>query len=124
MRGARSRASRLVVAGLLCLGVAAGVDALRHEPKPARAPRNAPPPHVVAQLRAAGVSGILTYSDERCRLHAVRLPGLEPVSAPAVESCKPHISSGGIAALEGDVTRTSPGCGSFGAPDGSCRCRG
>ena len=80
------------------------MDALRHEPKAASAPRaHAPPRHIVAQLRAAGVSGIITYSDKRCRLHAVRLPRLEPARAPAVESCKLHAPTGGITAWQGDV---------------------
>jgi hypothetical protein len=104
MSASRRSATWLVVAGLVCLGVAAGVDALRGERKAASAPRpKAAPPAVVAQLRAAGVRGILTYSDECCRLHAVRLPGLEPARAPAVESCESHIGTGGITAWEGDV---------------------
>jgi hypothetical protein len=104
MSATRRNPTWVVVAGLVCLGLAAGVDALREERKAERTFRpHAAPPAVVSQLRAAGVRGILTYSDDRCRLHAVRLPGLEPAPAPGVESCEPHIPTGGITAWEGDV---------------------
>src|SRR5688500_2342992 len=36
-----------------------------------------------ADLRAAGISGVLVYTDGDCVLHAVRLPGLEPAPLPA-----------------------------------------
>ena len=55
------------------------------------------------QLREAGISGVLTYSDEDCRLHAVSLPNLEPVEAPAFEMCRPAISNGGLGVADGDV---------------------
>jgi hypothetical protein len=104
MRGRRRAATGLVLAALVGLGVAAGVDALREDRKAESVSRpRASPPAVTAELRDAGLSGIITYSDERCRLHAVRLPGLEPAPAPAIESCRPRFRSGGITAWNGDL---------------------
>src|SRR5207342_3900180 len=57
----------------------------------------------VSQLREAGVTGTLTYSDEDCRLHAVTLPDLEPAHAPPFEMCEPYTGAGGIGAYDGDV---------------------
>jgi hypothetical protein len=104
MRGLRRAATGVVLAAVVGLGVAAGVDALRDDGKVESASRpRAAPPAVAAELRAAGLSGTLTYSDERCRLHAVTLPGLESVPAPGVESCRPRFRSGGITAWQGDL---------------------
>lgn len=101
----------LVVAGLSAIGLAAALDALREEPEVVRTEADtatvpgatADSGQVVAQLRQAGVSGLLTYSDEDCRLHAVSLPELEPVEAPSFEMCRPVISNGGLGVLDGDV---------------------
>lgn len=102
----------LLVVALAGLGLVATVDALVGEgDSPRRAARSTTtvpllaeqPDLAVSQLREAGVSGLLTYSDEDCRLHAVSLPELEPVPAPSFESCEPHIPSGGIGTLDGDV---------------------
>jgi hypothetical protein len=102
----------LVVAALAGLGLAATLDAFVGEEEPssrsARPTSTEPllarqPELAVSQLREAGVSGLLTFSDEDCRLHAVSLPELEPVRAPSFESCEPHVPSGGIGTLDGDV---------------------
>ncbi|MET1008547.1 MAG: hypothetical protein ABWY96_00635, partial [Gaiellaceae bacterium] len=101
----------LVVAGLSAIGLAAALDALREEPEVVRTEADtatvpgvaADSGPVVARLRQAGVSGLLTYSDEDCRLHAVSLPELEPVEAPSFEMCRPVISNGGLGVLDGDV---------------------
>ena len=87
----------LVVAGLSALGLAAAVDVLRESPKAVGTQAEtatvpgvaADSGQVIAQLRQAGVSGVLTYSDRDCRLHAVSLPELEPVEAPSFEMCRP-----------------------------------
>jgi hypothetical protein len=101
----------LVVAGLSAIGLAAAVDALRDEPEVVRAEAEiasvpgaaADSGQAVAQLRQARVSGVLTYSDEDCRLHAVSLPELEPVEAPSFEMCRPVVSNGGLGVVDGDV---------------------
>jgi hypothetical protein len=70
-----------------------------------------PAEKAVRQLRAAGVSGVITYSDEACRLHAVSLPELEPVRAPSFEMCRSATSAGGLVAFEGDVVWSGLGYG-------------
>ena len=85
----RAVATWAVVAAVGALGIAAVVDALR--PKhPERAARptssRTSAPALGTQLREAGVSGVLVVADERCRLHAVRLPDLSPTEAPEAAS--------------------------------------
>lgn len=113
----------IVVAGLAALGLAAAVDALRQEPEEISVAREGTTTDVelgleqlskhvaVRQLREAGVSGVLTYSDDECRLHAVSLAELEPVRAPSFESCHPHIPSGGLGVDDGDVVWAGLGVG-------------
>jgi hypothetical protein len=108
-----------VVGGLAALGLAAAVDALREEPEAVKTQAGtttvsglaAELGPVVGQLREAGVSGVLTYSDEDCRLHAVSLPGLEPVRAPSFEMCRPATSTGELGVLDGDVVWAGLGYG-------------
>jgi hypothetical protein len=108
-----------VVGGLAALGLAAAVDALREEPEAVKTQAGtttvsglaAELGPVVGQLREAGVSGVLTYSDEDCRLHAVSLPGLEPVRGPSFEMCRPATSTGELGILDGDVVWAGLGYG-------------
>jgi hypothetical protein len=84
------------------LGIAAAVDALRAKnvDRVARdASSRAPAPSLGAQLRDAEVSGLLVYADERCLLHAVRLPGLDTAEVPAVG--RPVRTPGGDPAAAG-----------------------
>ena len=107
----------LVVAGLAVIALAAAVDGIRGGEE--RASRPGAEPAVpggadqvalaIRQLREAGVSGVLTYSDENCRLQAVSLPALEPARAPAYEMCRPATATGGIVAFDGDVVWTALG---------------
>jgi hypothetical protein len=79
----------LVVAAVAGLVIAAAVDALRSGD--AGAPRRAVPvdrSELVASLREAAVSGVLTYADTRCRLRAVTLPELLPHPVPALRACR------------------------------------
>lgn len=101
----RRRGTALVVAALFALGIAATVDALRGERRESVSPTSAEEVDaaVAAALDRAGVRGVLTYSDEKCRVHAVALPTLQPARAPRIESCKPHIRTGGISAWRGTV---------------------
>lgn len=94
----------LVLTAVLGVGVAAAVDALPGAQKKQPASRPArPDASLVNALRSAGARGVLTYADAGCRLHAIRLPTLRPARAPEIESCEPHIPSGGIGAWKGDV---------------------
>jgi hypothetical protein len=72
---------------VLVVGVAAAADALRQEaPEPEAAPtitagtttRSSP---------ATGLSGVLYYTDEECRLRGVQLPELEQVGGPEWNEC-------------------------------------
>jgi hypothetical protein len=109
----------LVVAGLAALGVAAAVDALQGEERVRRPEARAPavpglgdrPEQAIGQLREAGVTGVLTYSDEECRLHAVSLPELEPVRAPSFEMCRPATAAGELGVVDGDVVWAGLGFG-------------
>jgi hypothetical protein len=107
----------LLVLALAALGLVAAVDAMRDGEPGRRAGSTrtvageAPTQAVVSALGEAGVSGILTYSDEDCRLHAVSLPELEPVQAPSFEMCRPLPSSGGFGAFDGEVVWAGLGYG-------------
>jgi hypothetical protein len=65
----------------------------------------------VRPLREAGVTGVLTYSDEDCRLHAVSLPEFEPVRAPSFAMCRPATPTRGLTAMDGDVVWSGLGYG-------------
>jgi hypothetical protein len=108
------------VVALAGLGLVATVDALVGEgDSPRRAARSATtvpllaeqPELAVSQLREAGVSGLLTYSDEDCRLHAVSLPELRPARAPSFEMCRPLTATGGLGAIDGEVVWSGLGYG-------------
>jgi hypothetical protein len=109
----------LVVVALGGLGLAAAVDALVGADRPRRAAppvTTAPllarqPETAVRQLREAGVSGLLTFSDDECRLHAVSLPELEERRAPSFEMCSPATATGGLGAVEGEVVWSGLGYG-------------
>ena len=117
----RSWVTWLVVAGLAALGLAAAVDALRDEEQVRRSDSRQPaipgladqPELAIRQLREAGVRGVLTYADAGCRLHAVSLPELRAVRAPAFEMCRPATASGGLGAVDGDVVWAGLGFGTF-----------
>jgi hypothetical protein len=69
----------LVVGALGALAAVAAADALRD-----REEVRARPP---AQSPAPAVRGTLFYTDEDCRLRAVRLPDLRPLTAPVWSEC-------------------------------------
>lgn len=110
----------LLVVALAGLGLVATVDALVGQgDSPRRAARSTTtvpllarqPELAVSQLREAGVSGLLTYSDEDCRLHAVSLPELRPARAPSFEMCRPLTATGGLGAIDGEVVWSGLGYG-------------
>lgn len=114
----RRIATWLLVGAVAALGVAAAVDAMRGTEQPSRqragplVPGLADQPELaVRQLREAGVRGVLTYSDQECKLHAVSLPELRAVRAPSFEMCRPASASGGLGAVDGDVVWAGLGYG-------------
>lgn len=116
----------LLVGAVVALGVAAGVDALRGggerkaggtEPRERTASGSSISPieGAAAELRAAGVSGVLTYADELCRVRSVSLPELEFHPGAVARACR-------FRALFGNEISFGPAPGS---PGGvlSSRCR-
>jgi hypothetical protein len=71
----------LVVAGVVLLGILAAADSLRGDGE-VRAPvaggttTRPRPPTLQETLRREEVTGFVTYSDERCRLHSLALPDM------------------------------------------------
>jgi hypothetical protein len=115
----RNAVTWIVVGGLAALGLSAAVDSLRSEPDGVEiaaeptttGPEQAAREQAARQLREAGVSGVLTYSDKECRLHAVSLPGLEPLRAPSYLMCRPATPSGGLGVVDGEVVWAGLGYG-------------
>lgn len=119
----RRIATWLLVGAVAALGVVAAVDALRGEEAVVR--ESGPPTTTTAatrgltgpagpaaaRLRDAGVSGVLTYADDDCRLNAVSLPELDPARAPSFEMCRPLTDSGGLGTNDGDVVWAGLGYG-------------
>jgi hypothetical protein len=110
----------LLVVALAGLGLAATLDAVVGEGdstrRATRSPTTVPllarqPELAISQLREAGVSGLLTFSDQECRLHAVSLPELRPVPAPSFQMCRPLTSTGGLGAVDGEVVWSGLGYG-------------
>jgi len=99
----------LLVGGVVALGAAAGVDALRGgEPSRAeprsRAPSTtersngaSPRAAVVAELRDAGIGGVLEYADSECETHAVSLPDLTRRPSGAESACTFAVTANGTA---------------------------
>lgn len=119
---ARRWGTWVLVAAVAALGVVALADALRGEEQratrqdveteattvPGLTGESGP---AAARLREAGVSGVLTYADDKCRLRAVTLPDLEEARAPSFEMCRPLTDSGGLGTNDGDVVWAGLGYG-------------
>ena len=97
----RHAATWLVIAAVGGLAAAAGVDALRGDSQPAKqraAPRETVegPTLPVAELRAAGLQGVLTYAGGNCVVRALALPDLTEHSAGGTRTCLFHVSAGNV----------------------------
>lgn len=91
----------LAVGALVAIGTVAAIDAVRSgegpsrvAPKPAEAasleqamPRIAGRAALAAELRQAGVTGALAFTDRNCRPGALYFPGLEEKLGPPVPRC-------------------------------------
>lgn len=119
---ARRWGTWVLVAAVAALGVVALADALRGEEQ--RATRQDVETEATTvpgltgeagpaadRLREAGVSGVLTYADDKCRLSAVALPDLEEARAPSFEMCRPLTDSSGLGTVDGDVVWAGLGYG-------------
>jgi hypothetical protein len=116
----RRIATWILVGAVAALGTAAAVDALRGDEEATVQRTTAPQVGLldrgaadlaVRELREADVSGVLIFSDEDCRLHAISLPELEPARAPSFEMCRPATATGGLGAVDGDVVWAGLGYG-------------
>ena len=79
----RGRITWVVAAAVVAIGAAAAVDAVRGDPEA----RPAAPAASTTKSVAAGLRGVLYYTDENCELRALRFPSLEPTAAPAWDEC-------------------------------------
>jgi hypothetical protein len=116
----RRTATWLLIGAVAALGLAAAVDAFREEPERvsrARTPATDSPSlsggtePLARRLREEGVSGVLTYSDEDCRLRALSLPELERIRAPSFVICRPATPTRGLTAFDGEVVWAGLGYG-------------
>ncbi|MGH3043021.1 MAG: hypothetical protein ACRDNG_15020 [Gaiellaceae bacterium] len=84
----------LVVVVVAAIALAAGFDALRGDSEPEQVAQTGtesePPTTSTTQTPAEApeLGGVLYYTDERCELQAVELPGQTPVDAPNWDECR------------------------------------
>jgi hypothetical protein len=135
-----NRGSALLVAAIVGLGVAAGVDALRGGDDPAgrssaSTTSRTTTASAVQELAGRQITGVLHFTFSvrpgQCALRSLALPGLETTSAVDVGSCRIATSLGGWVAVGGpcpggDVTVLGPpqpvlfeGCAPAWKPDGT-----
>jgi hypothetical protein len=87
-----------IVGALAALAIAAVVDALpddaARDKEPTRAEARLSEPRA-GSARRMDAAGVLYYTDEFCRLRALRLPAFEPVEAPEWDGCGFSLSPDG-----------------------------
>lgn len=93
MRGSGGRlVTWIVVVAVAALAGAATLDAVRGSDQPAardeRGSERAARADVEGELAAAGVEGALSYVDDECRAHTIRLPATDPVDVPPTVPCR------------------------------------
>ena len=103
-----NRGTALLVAAIVGLGVAAGVDALRGDDDPAgrssaSTTDRTTTASAVQELASRQITGVLHFTFRvrpgQCALRSLSLPGLETTSAVDVGSCRIAISIGGRVAV-------------------------
>jgi hypothetical protein len=105
-----ARATWFVVASVAAVGIAAVVDALPTE----RSSNEASPAATLLEKRPRpaetfDANGVLYYTDELCRLRAVRLPAFTPAAAPEWDECGFSYSPDGAAVMGSGVVWQSQG---------------
>lgn len=90
----RRPATWLAVGVVLAIGVVAGADALRQKAaEPQVIPTTSVLPGTTTQgSPATGLSGVLYYTDEECRLQGVQFPDVQPVGGPEWAKCRFSLS--------------------------------
>jgi hypothetical protein len=105
-----NRGTALLVAAIVGLGVAAGVDALRGDGNPAGGRAASTSEHrttgsAAQKLASRQITGVLHFTVRvrpgQCALRSLGLPGLEATSAVDVGSCRIATSLGGQVAVGG-----------------------
>jgi hypothetical protein len=97
-----TRSTWIVVAAVAALGIAAVVDALPGHGGSAPPATAVTPSARVAAPSVSGqfdAAGTLYYTDDLCRLRALRFPELQPVEAPAWDECAFSLSPDGQSVL-------------------------
>jgi hypothetical protein len=129
------RGTALLVAAVVGLGVAAGVDALRGDSDSASKSDRTTTGSAAQKLASRQITGVLHFTVRirpgQCALRSLALPGLEATSAVDVGSCRIATSLGGRVAVGGpcpggDISVLGPaqpvlleGCAPAWKPDGT-----
>ncbi len=130
-----NRGTALLVAAIVGLGVAAGVDALRGDGDSASKSDLTTSGSAAQKLASRQITGVLHYTVRvrpgQCALGSLALPGLEATSAVDIGSCRIATSLGGRVAVGGpcpggDISVLGParpvlleGCAPAWKPDGT-----
>lgn len=130
-----NRGTALLVAAIVGLGVAAGVDALRGDGDSASKSDLTTTGSAAQELASRQITGVLHYTVRvrpgQCALGSLALPGLEATSAVDIGSCRIATSLGGRVAVGGpcpggDISVLGParpvlldGCAPAWKPDGT-----
>jgi hypothetical protein len=130
-----NRGTALLVAAIVGLGVAAGVDALRGDSDSASKSDLTTTGSAAQELASRQITGVLHFTVRvrpgQCALRSLALPGLEATSAADVGSCRIATSLGGRVAVGGpcpggDISVLGPaqpvlleGCAPAWKPDGT-----
>jgi hypothetical protein len=130
-----NRGTALLVAAIVGLGVAAGVDALRGDGDSASKSDLTTTGSAAQKLASRQITGVLHYTVRvrpgQCALGSLALPGLEATSAVDIGSCRIATSLGGRVAVGGpcpggDISVLGParpvlleGCAPAWKPDGT-----
>lgn len=98
-----SRGTWLALAVVAAIAVAAAADALRGDGTAETPAAEDPPPATTTSVAdgepaEGALAGVLYFTDESCRLRAVRLPDLEAVEAPGWSECRFVLSPDGTRA--------------------------
>ncbi|HSK16565.1 MAG TPA: hypothetical protein VK915_10395 [Gaiellaceae bacterium] len=98
-----SRGTWIVLAVVAAIAVAAAADALRGDGSAAGPAPEEPSSATTTQAEdgkpvETALAGVLYFTDEGCRLRAVRLPSLEPADAPGWSECRFVLSPDGTRA--------------------------
>jgi hypothetical protein len=76
-----------LIGAVVVVGAAAAADAVRKALRSETSATTQAPPTTIAEP-ATGVSGVIYYTDEQCRMRGLQLPGREQVGGPDWRECE------------------------------------